>query len=1765
MKIRRWLKKTACLLLVWTLMLGVTSGVPVSHAQEMTVSAAETETGAETVPETEFLETEAQRQESEGTETVPETPGETLAARESETASQYRQIFDGLAADVLSFYWQVYAEEMQTNLNREEYDQLQSHVQQRAVERVQPEGSAAQEEFAAAAPERQNQEAAQTQSSGSYQGTSGMYTLGNNVNLATLGRNGKDVWMVTLDGETAFCMDMELLAHSGNTYVRTGTTDDAVIRRAVAYYGMTNPTPSGYEYAQLYIWCGGNSSLFVRTMFEYGLSKYDNRLYTPQKLLSMSLLEMNQELNRLDAGFASALGQAYQDLENQDTAGLADVYVFYGPSGYQRFATLYQGVWVEEETPEPSAEPEYSSVAVSASASVSFEAAVVKTDEQTAQGLAGVVFAVYRDGVYVGEVTTDENGRAAFCDREMLEARSDEISYCSNYDELDEETQSQIEGCKSEAEARALAQAQANERLAALKSAAVHTYTFVEAEAREGYYKDPDNDRAEMTIRAGESEETALTNRPTQGEIRLLKQDLEAEASAAQGTASLEGAIYDLYVGESDIAHPDGKTGTAVYLGTVYEGGQWIERETELKAGALVASAQIKDGELAFSSLYLGDYVIRERAKRTVTVSGTDMYGQTFTEIRSLSYAEGYLCDPEDHPVTLSWPGESYELEIVAYPQGASPYSDAVHVTESEICVSREQVIKSAFRLSKLGTEAGQTQGEALAGAGFSVYRVDLLSRAEEFTRGENGLYNLSSVLEAYRNENYSDQEAKYDFSGEEEARAVLYAEEEEVKAYNESLTDGTSGMGEGLVPTGRPGEYMLQEIFTGETGVIQSPLLPYGQYLVAETTVPDDHFMVDPFLVTVGELSPTEIHQPVLYLLDEEFEAYLKVVKIDKDTGLSVLRPGASYRIWDLEGERYVTQRVFQSGSMERTEIFAADENGVLILGERLPAGRYRLEEETAPEGFYNEWAAEGEGTVTFEISTGRAYEATGEQTADGRDIVVIRENYENRETRGRLTIRKEGEILAGYEEGQFVYETAPLAGAVFEVRAAQDIVTQDHQTTEGAPALWYEEGELVATVITGEEGDAQEIIPSGDNPITQVIRTGTAGEVSLVLPLGKYVVTEVEAPYGFALALEPVTVEFVWEGQTQEFVYNSWWESQSPDGKILFTDWRVKTEQKEDSGILGIGVFKEDTDTKEPVAGAVYGLYTKDDIYDAQGERIAQAGELLAMSEPTDDEGFAGFSVDVPLRAEDWSEGVMSNSGRYILREEISPDGYLLNPEEILVEFLYEGQEKEYVFTAGTGRDKQTQMQISKRDIAGSEELPGCKLQVLEIKEDDGERRLEPVESWLSGDEPKILRGLKLCSQERETIYVLRELQPADGYVTAEDIYFRLWQAESEETGAPTVKVEVWMPQSDAAGPSGYIMMPAAVPDGESDAEECEEAAKTIAAASWHVIGDVLVIEVNPQADEEKLSRVLTEERFARIDFQKVYIAAENELLFDGLFAEKRTDNAPQAEETGWSWQETGDGLVAMYDEKTSGLIEKIDCLTGEPVVGAVLALTDEEGRLVEKWVTTKSGHEIEGLTPGIYTLTELSAPAQSSYSVMAPVRFAVEDTADQWQLVVLEDHVRFSIDKIDGESGESLAGAVLRLVYLGADDGEQMGTGDGRESWATEFTTRGEPVLFANMMPGRYRLTEVSAPDGYEIAASVEFIVTDSWRTQEFTLENHRVPVVRTETPQNPETRQTASPQTGDSGEAVTYGVAVLAAAGCISVVLWIQKKRGKREGI
>ena len=1008
------------------------------------------------------------------------------------------------------------------------------------------------------------------------------------------------------------------------------------------------------------------------------------------------------------------------------------------------------------------------------------------------------------------------------------------------------------------------------------------TISFGSRNADKTYATDPTgiaNNEDSYTMHADTDK---MQNDRALGNILLTKVDLDAArdlAAGSNGDTTLEGAVYDLYAADT-IEHPDGVSGIVDYSKITDANGQPIWHTTVLTNGGwdtdylpilqkdrLVASAKITDGKLAFANLYMGRYYLVERATGLVLpIDGngklyiTGKYPQLNKKLERtgkysdlarknneyndyiyknqysavaesrkldgskawdgyyLSYAKGYLCDEVNHYKTLSYANES---------------TYHIHAEQE----SQDEVLKSGFSLQKLVSTTGQpSPALKLEGAGFTVYRISKLSKAAQFKQNPDGSYNAQSILDAYRKDNYDNATLKYDFSAEGQAIANMFeSSTDTVNAYNAPLTadcDYANGRGNGWMPTDQPAEYRLGEMFTNDEGIFRVEGLPYGQYLVVETTIPKDVFQCDPFIVTVDANSPQSrftvpagsVTTPsnnymTFNVLDEELEGYLQLIKTDTETGKAVKIANTAFALYRLDEKDRKTRISMidpASGSAtKKTDVFYTDADGLMKTPEKLPLGRYLIEELQGPEGYYNDSAY----SVEFEIKSDRVWQVVGNATND-MDEYIVTEKYCNHETLGQLTIRKLGNVLTDYQDGQFIYTQDNLVGAVYEIHAAADIATPDRQGT-----YWYKDGDLVATVTTGSEGQVDEVKFSPTRTqatydFLKITHDGTKGEVTVTLPLGKYTITEVKAPYGFVLTQQSYTVEFGWENQKNDIVLAKTIVSHEQDGDkecsysivnvkdasdahkngqtLVFENARVlPTPEKPGDKVskIGVGIYKQDRETLTYLSGAVYELYTVDDIFSADGMKLLDAGTKLATSSTTNASGFTWFDVDVPIRGEYYIDPAgprstsRENSGRYRIVEITAPAGYLLDSTPVDVEFTYEGQQIAWQIVDGTNTNLRTSVDISKQDITNGKELPGAK---LEIRDADGSL----VEGWTSGKVPHTVRGLEL---EKE--YTLTEKHAPDGYAEAESIVFKLVQNGTEQVNEVYEKSDdAWVKLDDA-----------------------------------------------------------------------------------------------------------------------------------------------------------------------------------------------------------------------------------------------------------------------------------------------------------------------------------------------------------------------------
>ena len=356
----------------------------------------------------------------------------------------------------------------------------------------------------------------------------------------------------------------------------------------------------------------------------------------------------------------------------------------------------------------------------------------------------------------------------------------------------------------------------------------------------------------------------------------------------------------------------------------------------------------------------------------------------------------------------------------------------------------------------------------------------------------------------------------------------------------------------------------------------------------------------VDDFMVTVTENLP-DTPQIWRVLLDEQFKAKLKIIKKDDETKRPVLLPNTEFKVFDVTNDCYVEQVTTYPFPVKHTSYFT-DEDGYLILADPLPLGEYRIEEVNAPEGY----TINTDGVpVTVDQNTAHLIE---EMSGD----VMIEVILENHPVKGELTVYKEGEVLTGYNGKEFTWEMQKLKGASFEVRAAEDIFTPDHQKdADGNRLIVYSKGELVDTITTGDDGMA----------------------VLKDIPLGSYEVREKDAPYGYTLNAEPQGVSFNYVDQNTPVISR----------ELTFSNERQK---------VSITTRKLDEETEVPVAGAVFGLYTGEDIM--LGEKVLVEKDTLLQEMESGEDGNASFTLDVPL-------------GSYCVKEIKAPDGYYSSDEVI------------------------------------------------------------------------------------------------------------------------------------------------------------------------------------------------------------------------------------------------------------------------------------------------------------------------------------------------------------------------------------------------------------------------------------------------------------------------------------------------------------------
>lgn len=979
--------------------------------------------------------------------------------------------------------------------------------------------------------------------------------------------------------------------------------------------------------------------------------------------------------------------------------------------------------------------------------------------------------------------------------------------------------------------------------------------------------------------------------------------------------------------------------------------------------------------------------------------------------------------------------------------------------------VSKEDVIKQPFQLIK-AADNDKTDADLLKGAGFSAYLISSLTVKDD---------------------------GSYDFTN---ATPIVLTE------------DGKT------------------EMFTDERGYACSIPIPYGRYIVRETTTPHNFMPVDDFIVTVTENSSTP--QVWRVLLDDEFKAKLKIVKQDDETKQPVLLANTEFKVYDLDAKKYVEQVTTYPNTVVHKSYFT-DENGYLILPESLKCGNYRIEEVRAPDGY-----TQNTQYVEIKVDKNTAYQM---DSVSGDAIITV--TYENHPVKGKLVIHKSGETLKSFKK-DFVYEEASLEGAEFEIYAAEDIFTPDHQVDEqGNRHVIYAKDTLVKTVTTNKNGEA-------------VIKD---------LPLGKYRVKETKAPAGFVLNPDSQEVSFIYKDQNTLEI----------EEKLEFSNERQKVE---------LSVEKQDAETGKALKGATFGLYNKEAI--SSGDKVIVKADTLLQEITSNEKGKAAFTLDLPL-------------GRYYVKELQAPAGYVSSDEILEFDATYQGQDVKTIKLKSVKKNQPTTVEVTKADITTGTELDGASMSVLDK---DG----NVIDSWTSvKDSPHVIKRLQvgktyilreelapygylratdveftisdtaevqkvkmedevpvarlLVNKKGEFLDSVSLLDNAKGmiehlfnYVTGNltDVTFNVYAAEAIRA-ADGVSADYYAADelvasitTDGNGiaqmdnlplgryyivekePShGYVL------DNEPRYVDLtyrdQDTPLVTYSADWQNARQRVQVEVlKKEKDSDKVLSGAIFGLYAADDIVsskgKVLLAKDTlielkttdedgkirfvaDLPVDSRYYIKElaapdgyvTDQEPQ--EFTFEYQGSGTS-VAEYaftfeDEQTTVELSKADLTDKKELPGASLKVTDEDGNTVDEWVSKEEAHIIKGLIVGKkYKMTE-TKPADG-YVTAESIEFTVENTKEVQKHQMLDDVTKVEISKKDITDSSEVPGA--KLIILDK-DGKKV------ESW----TSTDKPHMIEKLPVGEYTLREEQAPDGYLIAEDVKFTVKDTGKVQKVKMKD------------------------------------------------------------
>ena len=636
--------------------------------------------------------------------------------------------------------------------------------------------------------------------------------------------------------------------------------------------------------------------------------------------------------------------------------------------------------------------------------------------------------------------------------------------------------------------------------------------------------------------------------------------------------------------------------------------------------------------------------------------------------------------------------------------------------------------------VTKTDAETKSAQGDAtLAGAVYGIYNNGKL--VDKYTTDKNGSFTTSyyvcgdnwTLKEIEPSEGYLLDETEYHIGAEAkkytlENNSVSIGVTEDILKGKISIIkhtdDGSTKIetpevgAEFQVYLKSSGSYTKAKeserdtLICDEYGFAETKDLPYGTYTVHQTKGWNGTEFIADFDVFISENNKT-----YKYLINNaSLESYVKIVKVDSETGKQIPYAGAGFQIFAPDRNKVTMKYTYPN--FTEIDTFYTNSDGYLITPETLPYGKgYSVVEVQAPYGYVLD-------------STPIYFDITAENTTEENGVTIVKTEKKNTPQKGTITVEKTGEIFSNVTSSgeevtiyQTEYSVNGLSSAVFEIYADEDITTPDG-------TVRVKKDELVATLKTNTKGTA----------------------ISKQLYLGKYRVVEKTAPNGFVLNKTVNHIELTYSGQNEK-VTNTL-TSFTNDRQKVVIDLTKILEQDEK---FNIGNNNE-------IFNVSFGLYADEDLKASNGTVIPKDGLIEIIT--CDEKGKATFTTDLPI-------------GSYYVKEISTDSHYILSDKKYPVVFEYAGQDTATVhISVNDGEPIENEIIYGtikglKIDRETGENIAGALFGMFKAEE----KELLEKTAILTAESNE--EGIFTFENVPYGEYIIHELKPAEGYLPNEENY--------------------------------------------------------------------------------------------------------------------------------------------------------------------------------------------------------------------------------------------------------------------------------------------------------------------------------------------------------------------------------------------------------